>query len=152
VSAPRPSRPPRPGAAPRTAAAALAVALALSATACTGQDASEPVAPSAADATGAGRAAEDPAGLPVATSSGGTRPEVSWDAMDGAATYRVTVVAADGGPPWAWEGSATSVALGGRTDERGIGFRLVGDAVLTVLGVDADGGVVGFQAYRLPGG
>lgn len=147
------SRPSRPGEARRVVAAVLAAVVALAATACTAQDAPEPVAPSAAaDASGADRGAAESAELPVATSSGGTRPEVSWAAMDGAATYRVTVVAADGGPPWAWEGSATSVALGGRTDERGIGFRLVGDAVLTVLGVDADGGVVGFQAYRLPGG
>jgi len=48
-----------------------------------------------------------------APSGGGVRPVLRWKAVAGAKTYRVVVLDAGARPYWAWEGNATSVAVGG---------------------------------------
>lgn len=81
--------------------------------------------------------------------AGDAQPTISWPAVDGAATYRVTVLQ-DEGPAWAWEGAATEVVLGGGDqDGGGRGFRLTSGAVLTVTAHGADGEVLRLDQRRL---
>jgi hypothetical protein len=47
----------------------------------------------------------------------GSVPTFEWTPIDGAALYRLAVLGPTG-PIWAWEGSATSVNLGGLTGDR----------------------------------
>lgn len=47
----------------------------------------------------------------------GSVPRFEWSSLEGAATYRLVVLGADG-PIWAWQGEQTSVNLGGLTGER----------------------------------
>ncbi len=46
------------------------------------------------------------------TDGGGQRPTLTWGAVEGAASYSVTVVEQDGDPYWAWEGAETTVRFG----------------------------------------
>lgn len=84
--------------------------------------------------------------------SGEARPRLSWDAVDGAVAYRVTVLQQEG-PPWAWEGEATRVIVGGGEieDRVGPGFELTGPATVTVYPLDADGMPLGFRSLVLDG-
>ena len=43
----------------------------------------------------------------------GRRPTLAWDPVDGAASYFLVVKDASGAAYWAWDGSETSVPLGG---------------------------------------
>lgn len=125
---------------PRRTLAATALAVALGVLGgCAAAD-----APSSVVATAGGVAPES---IEV---SGETRPTLSWNAVDGAAAYRVTVVQQDG-PPWAWEGVATRVVVGGgETEDRvGPGFELTGSATATVYPLDADGTPLGFRSVEL---
>ena len=47
----------------------------------------------------------------------GSVPRFEWTAMEGADSYRLVVLGPDG-PIWAWEGPATSVNLGGLSEDR----------------------------------
>ncbi|MBU2602616.1 MAG: hypothetical protein KKA32_10705 [Actinobacteria bacterium] len=53
-----------------------------------------------------------------ATSGAGEVPTFEWEAVDGAARYRLVVLDGDGEPLWAWNGAETSVNLGGLPEER----------------------------------
>ena len=43
----------------------------------------------------------------------GDRPAFAWEAVDGAASYQLAVLTAEGEPLWAWAGPETTVILGG---------------------------------------
>jgi hypothetical protein len=77
-------------------------------------------------------------------------PEFSWEPVVGAATYRLAVVGADG-PVWAWEGTSTSVRLGGFTEDRPQGFPgpvLDQSTTWSVVALAADGAVVATSDLR----
>jgi hypothetical protein len=78
----------------------------------------------------------------------GARPLLRWEPVDGAATYVLSVNAADGGPLWAWEGSTTEVAYGGgpTDDPDTTGARLLQPATWFVAARDADGALLAASA------
>jgi hypothetical protein len=43
----------------------------------------------------------------------GEVPTFEWEPVDGASSYRLVVIDADGNATWAWEGPETSTTLGG---------------------------------------
>jgi len=47
------------------------------------------------------------------TEGGGPRPILAWEGADGASSYFVVVKDDEGAAYWAWEGSETSIPLGG---------------------------------------
>ena len=74
------------------------------------------------------------------------RTSISWPAAEGAARYLLVVVQ-DDGITWAWEGTETTVILGGGpADREGPGFALTSSASLWWTAVAADGRVLG--AFR----
>ena len=77
-------------------------------------------------------------------------PEFEWEAVPAAATYRLAVHDEGGDVLWAWEGEATSVALGGVADrpEGEPGPVLEGPASWSVVAVDPEGRVVAVSAIR----
>ena len=70
----------------------------------------------------------------------GSHPVLSWQPVDGAASYWLVVHDAEGGPYWAWTGADTSVRLGGG-DRAETNQTAALSAALTwsVLALDADG-------------
>jgi hypothetical protein len=48
-----------------------------------------------------------------AVAAAGDRPAFVWEAVDGAASYQLAVLTAEGEPLWAWAGPETTVILGG---------------------------------------
>lgn len=133
------------------------------ATACTGG--------SGADGGGDAGAPSGPSGVPTAagsplvapdvaptfellgppTDGAGEVPTFSWEAVPGAATYRLVVLDADRGPIWAWEGAETSVNLGGLPDERPAGEPgpvIEPGSSWSVTALDAKGHVVAVSASR----
>jgi len=57
-------------------------------------------------------------GVPLVTlltpeSGGGSRPELAWDAVDGAFFYSIVLFDPTGGAYWGWEGTTTAVHVGG---------------------------------------
>lgn len=70
----------------------------------------------------------------------GERPDLAWEAVAGAASYRVTVLAPDGAFYWAWTGVDTLVPLGGspRLSDAATGPRLVSGMTWTVVAFDAE--------------
>lgn len=137
-------------------AAVLVVAVLPSACSSGGQDAPQDPTPTATsgaqDASGAAPPTDATTGDPTAAAlsiEGGQRPTVAWAAVDGASSYRLTVLA-DVGQPWAWEGTDTSVTLGGgQQDGEGLGFRLTSAAVITVTAHGADGVVLRLDQVRV---
>jgi hypothetical protein len=47
-------------------------------------------------------------------SGGGPRPDLAWEPVPGTELYLVTVFAPSGAPYWGWQGTETSVPVGGR--------------------------------------
>lgn len=83
------------------------------------------------------------------TSGGGPRPLLSWEALEGAASYTVVVFDADGSPWWSWQGEATEVHLGGFQTDAEIGGPTAGAGVTWVVyAYDADGLTVGVSPLR----
>ena len=77
-------------------------------------------------------------------------PEFSWEPVAGAVTYRLAVLGADG-PVWSWEGPATSVRLGGFTEDRPAGFPgpvIDGSTTWSVVALGADGAIVATSDLR----
>lgn len=70
----------------------------------------------------------------------GERPDLAWESVDGASTYRVTVLTSDGSFYWGWLGSETSVPLGGfpRLVDGATGPRVASGMTWTVVAYDAD--------------
>jgi hypothetical protein len=69
-------------------------------------------------------------------------PVFSWEAVDGAAAYRLVVLDGDGRAYWAWRGTGTEVALGGGTKPwpKGSGAPHAGEGYTwSVTALDADG-------------
>ncbi len=80
----------------------------------------------------------------------GETPTFEWEPVDGATAYRLVVLDAEGRAVWAWEGPATSVALGGVPDrpEGGEGPVLTPSSTWSVAALDADGHVVAASPVR----
>jgi len=86
---------------------------------------------------------------PGATDAGGS-PVFSWAAVEGATTYRLAVVRADG-PVWAWDGQETEVRFGGFADEPDAGagvLRLGAAAWWSVTAYDADDTLLAASGLR----
>lgn len=71
----------------------------------------------------------------------GSRPELAWEPVDGAATYSLTVYAPSGVAYWAWHGTGTSVVVGGvrHGEVADTGPRVVDGMTWDVIAVDGDG-------------
>jgi hypothetical protein len=105
----------------------------------------------AADATaGSGDQPGEPmelglAPLPLtapAVAAAGDRPAFAWEAVEGAASYQLAVLTADGEPLWAWAGSETTAILGGWPEApipEAPGPLLQGPGTWFVVAFDADG-------------
>lgn len=70
----------------------------------------------------------------------GERPDLAWEPVEGASTYRVTVLTPDGSFYWGWLGPETSVPLGGfpKLIDGATGPRVVSGMTWTVVAFDAD--------------
>jgi hypothetical protein len=79
----------------------------------------------------------------------GLVPEFSWEAVDGAASYRLSVLGPDR-PLWAWSGTGTTVSLGLREgpSEAVPGLELPPGSWWSVAALDDDGQVVAVSALR----
>lgn len=78
----------------------------------------------------------------------GAHPVLSWEGVDGATEYQLSIVLDDGTPLWAWSGPETSVALGGGSDalpDDTPGARLDGPAHWDVVAL-SDGTVIAASA------
>lgn len=53
--------------------------------------------------------------------SPGPRPMLAWDSIDGATSYDLIVLDAEGTPYWAWSGEAAGVHLGGVENPDAVG-------------------------------
>ena len=80
----------------------------------------------------------------------GEVPIFEWQAVEGAATYRLAALDEDGGVVWAWEGEGTSVPLGGVADrpEGEPGPVLEGAGSWSVVAVDREGRVLAVSEIR----
>jgi len=81
----------------------------------------------------------------------GEVPEFRWNAVPRAAVYRLAVLGSDGDPIWAWEGTDTSVTLGGVPGERERGEGgpvIVEGSSWSVAAFDAKGAVVAVSVRR----
>jgi hypothetical protein len=81
----------------------------------------------------------------------GTAPTFRWTAVPGAARYQLFVRDAQGRPIWAWEGTDTSVRLGGLSIDlpaAAPGPRLTPGATWLVLALGADGKVRAVSEVR----
>jgi hypothetical protein len=81
----------------------------------------------------------------------GTAPTFQWTAVPGAVRYQLFVRDAQGGPIWAWEGTDTSVRLGGLSIDLPAGApgpRLTPGATWLVLALGADGKVRAISEVR----
>jgi hypothetical protein len=76
----------------------------------------------------------------------GPAPVFAWDAVDGAATYRLSVLGPDG-PRWAWEGDATSIRYGGVEDGQA-GPAIVAGSWWSVSAMDPSGELVAASVLR----
>ena len=77
-------------------------------------------------------------------SGGGERPVLEWASVDGADTYDVVALTADGEPYWAWVGQTNSVVFGGGDGDAGPGQLAVvyGPLTWTVAAFGADGALL----------
>lgn len=80
----------------------------------------------------------------------GVGPTFEWDAADGAASYRLSVLGPDG-PIWLWEGAETSVALALRPDPRPASapaLEIVAGSSWSVAALDAAGDLIAISGSR----
>jgi hypothetical protein len=80
----------------------------------------------------------------------GKIPVFEWEPVQGAAAYRLVVRNAAGGPIWAWQGTDTSVTLGGIDDRPpGAGGPVITDGSRwSVAALDADDHVTAISEER----
>lgn len=81
----------------------------------------------------------------------GKVPTFKWKRVDDATTYRLAVLDADGDAAWAWQGTKTSVVLGGvknRPPKGEAGPIITDGARWSVVALDADGAVVAASRFR----
>lgn len=77
-------------------------------------------------------------------------PLFEWTEVAGAISYRL-VVLGPAGPTWAWQGTETSIRLGGLGDDAGDGFPtplLADGSTWSVVALDADGSVMAISDAR----
>jgi hypothetical protein len=84
--------------------------------------------------------------LDPGSTGAGPAPLFRWGAVEGAATYRLTVLGPDG-PRWAWEGEATEIRYGG-VDEDQAGPVIVPGSWWSVAALDAAGDLVATSDLR----
>lgn len=85
-----------------------------------------------------------------AAQDAGPSPSFAWEPVEHAASYRLSVVGADG-PVWAWSGVETTVVYGGYASvpDPGVGaLRLTAPAWWSVSAYDADGVLVAVSGQR----
>ena len=85
------------------------------------------------------------------TEGAGEVPTFEWEPVQGAAGYRLFVVGGDGTAIWSWEGTETSVALGGLTVDRPEGAEgpvVTAGSTWSVVALDAEGHVVAVSVQR----
>lgn len=78
-------------------------------------------------------------------SGNGERPLLSWEPVDGAAAYVLTLSEPTGVAYWAWSGSISSTWLGGQADEPppdSAGPILVEELILRVVALDEAGSII----------
>lgn len=151
----------------RTPIAAIAVGAALVLGACSGGSGSGGAdGPGASDAaaTNASNGAQPAvlarpvalAGLPEVEllapgeTEAGPAPTFEWNAVDGAAAYRLSVVGPDR-PLWSWVGEETRVTLALRTDDRSEqapGLEIEQGSWWSVAALAADGSVLALSPFR----
>jgi hypothetical protein len=77
--------------------------------------------------------------LTTPRSGEGPRPLLTWEAVDGAATYAVTVYAGSGEPArWSWRGEGTSVRVGFVEDTTVGGPNIIDGMTWSVIALDGD--------------
>ena len=78
-------------------------------------------------------------------SGNGQHPLLSWNPVDGAADYSLTLTPSDGSAYWAWRGAGPQIWLGGSAEEPPAdvsGPSLAEPMILRILAFDADGDIV----------
>lgn len=97
------------------------------------------------------------AGLPALTliapetTGAGEVPAFEWEAVDGAARYRLVVLGGSGEPLWSWNGAETKVNLGGLPGERPEGVSgpvIAADSTWSVVAFDAEGNALAASNLR----
>lgn len=79
----------------------------------------------------------------------GPRPDLVWDPVPDASSYRVLVMDAEGNPWWSWSGDDTQVVLGGVETTADIGGPVAGSGVTwVVFAFDDDGHLTGVSPRR----
>jgi len=81
----------------------------------------------------------------------GEVPTFAWTAVSGAASYRLVVLDPEGGPIWSWQGTETSVNLGGLPSERPVGEAgpvIEAGSSWTVAALDVAGHVMAVSVAR----
>ena len=69
----------------------------------------------------------------------GPRPMLAWDSIDGATTYDLIVLDAEGTPYWAWSGEETGVHLGGVENPDAVGAWVFEPLTWIVTARDSEG-------------
>jgi hypothetical protein len=80
----------------------------------------------------------------------GEIPTFAWEPVEGAASYRLGILDARGNPIWSWEGSETSVVLGGvsgRQPEEG-GPLITPGSRWSVIAYDGAGSTIAVSEIR----
>lgn len=87
---------------------------------------------------------------PGATGAGEV-PAFEWQAVEGAARYRLVVIDGNGEPLWAWNGAETKVNLGGLPGERPeaeSGPVITPGSIWSVAAFDAEGNALAISELR----
>ena len=127
----------------RAVAASIAVGLMLALAGCSGDGGSDP-SPSNSSSTSDASTDLLPT-IEANAADSGSRPLLSWPAVDGAAEYHVTVFAADGSAHWSWSGTSTEVNVGGVADADGAGVFVFEPMTWVVMAAGAVGDVLGLS-------
>ena len=88
--------------------------------------------------------------LGPSTTGAGVGPTFEWAPVEGATSYRLSVLAPDG-PIWVWEGAETSVALALRPDPRPASapaLEIVAGSSWSVAALDAAGDLLAVSGSR----
>lgn len=80
----------------------------------------------------------------------GFRPMLSWEAIEGAGSYFLVVKDDAGAPYWAWDGTETSIPLGGASfpDDIGNGPTIAPGYTWSVSAYAADGTILAISGDR----